>query len=120
LLGVPIPQATEIATLLRSAFDRMLWNYCVRKHLPFTLECGTELTTQILWDAAKVGATGLTVTQPGFVTAIEPHANLFLVPDPTRDVCAGKSQSDLEALCNLFAGPSWKTEQHPRAVMDGF
>jgi len=106
--------------LLRSAFDRMLWHHCAKKNLAFTRKCDEELSTRDLWDAAKAGPTGLTATQAAFVTKVETHANLFLEPDPTQDVCAGKSQADLETLCALFAGQHWKTEPHPKAAMDNF
>lgn len=120
LRAAPNSPLPEIAMLLRSAFDRMLWHYCAKKNLTFTRKCDEELSTRDLWDAAKAGPTGLTATQPTFVLTIEGHANLFIEPDPTQDVCAGKSQADLEALCALFAGQHWKTEPHPKAAMDNF
>jgi hypothetical protein len=120
LLAAPAPPIAETAMLLRCAFDRMLWRYCDRKGLTFIMKCDALLTTRDLWNEAKLGPSGLSATQPAFVTAIEAQDNLLLAPDPTPDVCAGKTQAELEALCLLFAGPNWKTELHPRAVMDGF
>jgi energy-coupling factor transporter ATP-binding protein EcfA2 len=110
----------EITLLLRSAFDRMLWRYCARKNLTFTHKCDEEFSTQLLWDSAKAGATGLGTTHAAFVAAIEAQANILLVPDPTKDVCTGKTLTELESLCVLFAGANWKTETNPKASMDSF
>jgi hypothetical protein len=40
-----------------------------------------------------------------------------LSPDPARDVCTGKSQAELESLCDLLAVKQWKTDPHPKAIM---
>lgn len=120
LLAAPAPTIAEIAMLLRCAFDRMLWRYCDRKGLSFIIRCDAILATRDLWDEAKREAAGLSVTQARFVAVVESHDDLLLAPDPTPSVCAGKTQVELEGLCQLFAGPNWKTELHPRAEMDNF
>jgi energy-coupling factor transporter ATP-binding protein EcfA2 len=120
LLATPNPPIAETAMLLRSAFDRMLWRYCDRKGLTFIMKCDANLSTRDLWIEAKIAAPALNATHAAFVAAIEAQDDLLLAPDPTSDVCVGKPQADLEALCQLFAGANWKTELHPGAVMDSF
>lgn len=114
------PPPPEVAILLRSAFDRMLWRYCARKNLTFTRKCDEELSTRDLWDAANAGPAGMSAMQNDFVTAIEAHGDLFLDSAPTQETCAGKSQVDLESICALFAGRHWRTELHPKSAMDSF
>lgn len=120
LLASPTPPLAEVAGLLRTAFDRMLWKYCKRKNLNFQIMCDEELSTRRLWEATKDGAIGLSVSRLSFVEAIEQEADLLLSDAPTRDICSDIEKDKLEALCVLFAGQNWKTNANPQDSMRQF
>ena len=118
LLKGTTPILSDIACLIRSAFDGALWDYACRKRFEFTLKCDVPLTTAMLWQTAADGACGLRTTQVAFVTAIEAHRDLMLDDAPCRDVLDVKGKPDLEQLAITLRGES--SPDAPKCVLAGW
>jgi energy-coupling factor transporter ATP-binding protein EcfA2 len=115
LLAAPNPPLSDISGLLRSAFDKGLWNYCARKNIAFTFKCDECLKTEQLWHSAVSGAGGLLASQPAFVAGIEAHRDLMVGDAPARDILEAKTKTDLELLRDTLRGTS--PTDNPRCVL---
>ena len=118
LLAAPNPPLSDIASLLRSAFDKGLWNYCARKNIAFTFKCDECLKTEQLWQSAVPGAGGLQATQPAFVAAIEAHRNLMVDDVPSRDILEAKTKVELEQLRDALKGTV--ATDNPKCVLSSW
>jgi energy-coupling factor transporter ATP-binding protein EcfA2 len=114
------PPLSEVAVLLRSAFDQSLWAFCARKKIDFTVCCDDVLTTDRLWQQAAHGPGALNASQPAFVATIENHRDLMLVDAPDVATFAGKSsvRADLETLRDCLRGAS--PLDNPKCVMSSW
>jgi energy-coupling factor transporter ATP-binding protein EcfA2 len=118
LLADPGSPVSEIAALLRSAFDRALWDFCSRKGFTFTLTCMDVLTTDKLWLEATQGGGGLAASRAAFVAGIQSHKDLMLEEAPPYGVLSGKTQAQLEQIRDLLCGGAPTAK--PQCILDSW
>lgn len=112
------PILHDVASLLRCAIDKALWDYANRKGIQFVLRCNECVSTARIWSEAVDGSGGLRASQGVFVAEIEAHRDLLIDEAPCRDVLESKSRTDLEHLTNVLRGSS--SPDNPTCVLAGW